>query len=65
MKQRWSYKDARGVQVEGFMDGFSDRGGTDVTYFFIRDNGKLDVVSGSRLKDAKNITREYIKRMEQ
>ena len=30
---RWQWQDARGVTHEGYMETFSDRGGTDVTYF--------------------------------
>ena len=62
MQQRWRYEDAQGVEVEGFFENFADHGGTDVTYFFRRDDGTLDVVSGSRLKTARNITREYNER---
>lgn len=67
MKQIWTYQDAMGVQRFGAMAGFSDFGGTDVTYRFHRlddsgrvieyDNGGrcLDCVSGSRLKAAKRV----------
>ncbi len=55
MKHIWTYKDGRGVQCEGAFESFHDHGGTDVTYFFIQKNGKLDVVSGSRLKEAKHV----------
>ena len=51
---KWEYEDATGVKRIGILDKFSDRGGTDVTYFFKRvKDGRLDVVSGSRLKNAK------------
>jgi hypothetical protein len=48
---RWRYDDARGVGHEGFMERFSDHGGTDVTYW-MRDGatGELSLVSGSRAK---------------
>ena len=53
---RWKYQDSRGVWQTGEFLKFSDRGGTDVTYFFKRDKtGETDVVSGSRLKKAKRI----------
>lgn len=55
MKHIWSYKDSTGVQREGAFENFADHGGTDVTYFFRRADGTLDVVSGSRLKNAKHI----------
>lgn len=65
----WEYKDAVGVTRRGIFLGYSDFGGTDVSYRFHRldeneqpiryDNGgiHLDVVSGSRLKEAKRIIR--------
>ena len=62
MRQRWSYTDSMGTEREGFFEKFLDHGGTDVTYFFRRDGGRLDLVSGSRLKSARNITREYMER---
>lgn len=49
----WQYKDATGVTREGRVIKTVDLGGTDVTYFFQRADGKIDVVSGSRLKQAK------------
>ena len=51
---RWQYQDARGVTHTGYLERFSDHGGTDVTYWF-RDHvtGALDLVSGSRLRAAK------------
>lgn len=53
---RWEYYDSRGVKHFGWVEKTSDRGGTDVTYFF-RDEGtdELSVVSGSKLKKAKRI----------
>lgn len=68
MLQIWEYPDATDVTRRGIMLGFSDCGGTDVTYKFHRlddcgepityDNGGrcVDMVSGSRLKLARNIT---------
>jgi hypothetical protein len=61
MKQRWTYKDATGVQREGTFEKYTDHGGSDITYFFRRDDNTLDLVSGSRLKEARNITREMNK----
>jgi hypothetical protein len=52
---RWRYEDTTGIEQEGEFKDFSDKGGTDVTYFFERDDGRLDAVSGSRLKKAKPI----------
>ncbi len=63
----WEYEVAGGCTVQGAMQGFSDFGGTDVSYRFHRlgddgrpityDNGGklLDVVSGYRLKAARRI----------
>jgi hypothetical protein len=55
-KPRWEYYDNRGVKHYGWVEKFSDRGGTDVTYFF-RDEktNELSVVSGSNLKKSKRI----------
>jgi hypothetical protein len=53
--KRWRYEDARGVKREGIFLDFRDYGGTDVTYFFRRDDGAVDLVSGSRLKLASPI----------
>ncbi len=64
----WQYQDATGCTRKGAMRGFSDHGGTDVSYRFHRlgddgtpiryDNGGicLDVVSGKRLKSATRIS---------
>lgn len=49
---RWNYKDARGVPQSGILLQVIDRGGTDVTYIFKRDDGKEDYVSGHYLKFA-------------
>lgn len=48
---KWEYEDARGVKHTGWQEKFTDRGGTDVTYF-MRDaeTDELSVVSGSRAK---------------
>lgn len=63
----WEYETATGETVQGAMQGYSDRGGTDVSYRFHRlgadgrpityaNGGKLlDVVSGERLKAARRI----------
>jgi hypothetical protein len=53
---KWEYQDAIGITHQGYLEKFTDRGGTDVTYWF-RDHktGALDLVSGSRLKAAKRI----------
>ena len=63
----WEYQDATGVTRQGVMRGYSDFGGTDVTYKFHRlnnegkpiryDNGgrDVDLVSGYKLKQAKRI----------
>jgi hypothetical protein len=50
---KWEYQDALGIVRQGYMEKFSEHGGTDVTYWF-RDHetGSLDLVSGSRLKAA-------------
>ncbi len=69
-KPVWEYKDATGVKHRGVMMGFSDFGGTDVTYRFHRldenntpivfENGgiSLDLVSGARLKEARRLWTE-------
>lgn len=66
MLQVWEYQEY-GVTYRGVMRGYSDHGGTDVTYRFHRldnsgkpiryDNGgiMLDVLNGSALKSAKRI----------
>jgi hypothetical protein len=54
----WQYQDARGVTVEGVYEGHRDFGGTDVVYFMRRDDGVLDVLSGSRLRDARVLRQE-------
>jgi hypothetical protein len=56
MLQRWKYQDARGVWCVGTFQGFSDFGGTDVTYRFRQDDGTLNLVRGAALKTARNIT---------
>lgn len=72
MRQIWQYQTQTGQTVRGAMRGFSDFGGTDLNYRFHRlddagnpvvyENGGilLDVVSGARLKAARNVTSEYV-----
>lgn len=55
MRPRWKYQDATGVWREGTFVNFSDHGGTDVTYWFRRDDGTLDLCSGERLRRAARI----------
>jgi hypothetical protein len=67
MMHIWEYQCAASVVRRGVMLGFSDRGGTDVTYKFHRldnagrpiryPNGGImaDMVSGPRLKLAKHM----------
>jgi hypothetical protein len=67
VRQVWAYQASDGVTYHGIMTGFTDRGGTDVTYRFHRlgpdglpivfDNGgiRLDLISGYALKQAKRI----------
>ena len=53
---RWAWQDARGLWFEGYMERFSDRGGTDVTYFMRRDpTGELDCISGQRCKNMRRV----------
>jgi hypothetical protein len=53
---KWEYIDNRGKKQTGDFVKFLDHGGTDVTYFFKNSKtGKVDVISGSRLKKAKPI----------
>jgi hypothetical protein len=53
----WRYQDATGVERIGEMESFTTSGqGSDLTYVFRRlDNGRTDLVSGMRLKQAKRI----------
>lgn len=51
----WEYEDARGVTVRGKVENFVDFGGTDQTYYMRREDGTLDLLSGSRLKAARVI----------
>lgn len=56
---RWEYTDARGVKKKGtFVKSISGQG-TDVTYQFKGDDGKTDMVSGSRLKQAKRLNEKF------
>ena len=57
MTTRWKYTDRYGIKREGTFERFTDCGGTDVTYWFRRDDGTLDLVSGRRLKDAQVINK--------
>lgn len=52
-RQKWSYEDGAGVKREGYFDQSLDGGRT---YAFKRPDGRLDMVSGERLKRAQNIT---------
>jgi hypothetical protein len=52
-RQKWSYEDGAGVKREGYFDQSLEGGRT---YAFRRPDGKLDLVSGERLKRAQNIT---------
>jgi hypothetical protein len=63
----WCYTASNGCTYYGIFKSFYDRGGTDVSYHFHRlgddglpivfDNGgiRLDIVSGSSLKNAKRV----------
>jgi hypothetical protein len=67
MLQVWVYPTSQGTVEYGVMLGFSDFGGTDITYRFHRlgkdglpitfDNGgiRLDCVSGSSLKRSQRV----------
>lgn len=54
-KPTWEYETAIGIPVRGTLEKTSEGQGTDVTYFFRRETGELDVISGSRLKKIKRI----------
>ena len=50
----WRYKDATGVERTGYVKATREGQGSDVTYTFQRADGSgIDLVSGSRLKEAK------------
>jgi hypothetical protein len=52
----WEFEDSTGVIRRGTMKTFTDYGGTDVTYHFICiETGRLHLISGSRLKNARRI----------
>ena len=51
----WEYEDARGVKQKGKMEKYIERQGSDHTAFMKRQDGTLDLVSGSRLKQMKKI----------
>ena len=47
---KWVYTDSRDVKKTGVVERTTDYGGSDVTYFFRGDDGKLDVLHGAWLK---------------
>ena len=52
----WQYKDRAGVTRVGDLLKVSDQGETYVTYHFKRlSDGVVDLVSGTRLRDARRI----------
>ncbi len=51
----WRFEDSSGVWRTGKMERFSDFGGTDVTYWFKDQDGRIHLVSGARLKAAYTI----------
>lgn len=51
----WRFQDSTGVWRTGKLERFTDRGGTDVTYWFEDTTGRLHLVSGARLKAAHTI----------
>jgi hypothetical protein len=55
---RWRYQDHIGLWREGTYQAFHATQGTDVTYYLRRDDGKLDLVSGERLKTMSRIQEE-------
>jgi len=59
-ESKWEYQDARGVTKTGSLSKTVERQGTDVSYIFKGDDGKTDVVSGSRLKKMKKIKESVI-----
>lgn len=48
----WNFQNDMGVWMKGTFEKFTDRGGTDVTYWFKDETGRLHLVSGTRLKAA-------------
>ncbi len=52
----WEYTDARGARHIGYVETFTDHGGTDVTYI-MRDSttGEVTCLSGSLLKAARTL----------
>ena len=52
MSVRWRFNSIYGEETEGTFEGFTDRGGTDVTYYIRDDTGRMHLVSGSRLQNA-------------
>lgn len=55
----WEYEDGAGVKRQGYFIKSSEGQGSDITYFFKRkDGGNTDIVSGSRLKNARVVSRD-------
>jgi hypothetical protein len=53
---RWRYYDSRGNLHHGYLDSWSDKGGTDITYFFKDEiTDELSLASGSILARADRI----------
>ena len=52
MARIWQYQDTQGIWRKGIVHSTHDFGGSDIVYFMQRENGTLDVLSGSRLKAA-------------
>lgn len=67
MMHIWEYRDDTGVTRRGVMRGYTDRGGTDITYRFHRLDGAgvpirhpnggrtVDLISGPALKTARRV----------
>ena len=53
--QKWEYEDGAGVKRTGTFVKSSEGQGSDVTYFFKRDTGETDAVSGEKLKRARGV----------
>lgn len=52
---KWIYKDAIGIERIGTLEQTIPGQGSDITYVFKREDGKLDLVSGQRLKEARRL----------
>lgn len=64
MTMLWEYEDNRGVRHEGYVERTSDRGGTDVIYYF-RDAETNELTVRPNLaftKDARPLNRPVEKR---